>query len=163
MKRKTLFVIILSLVVGTVSLNYVVRCLELAQKPHVSTEVPQRIISTSPAITEMLFTLEIEEKIVGATDFCTYPPAAQKLPKIGGIVKPSFEKILSLQPDLVLLGNLVSWMQPELKRVGITTLQLQTYTVEQILSSINLIGTTLNVQTKADEMVSSLKSQILAS
>lgn len=63
---------------------------------------PQRIISLAPSITEILFALQLEDKIVGVSNFCQYPPAARKKEKIGDYAHPSLEKILALKPDLVI-------------------------------------------------------------
>jgi iron complex transport system substrate-binding protein len=64
---------------------------------------PQRIVSLSPSVTEILFVLGVDSsRIVGVTRFCDYPPAAQRRPVVGGIVDPSPEVILVQRPDLVL-------------------------------------------------------------
>jgi iron complex transport system substrate-binding protein len=64
---------------------------------------PRRIVSLSPNLTEMLFALGIDpERIVGVTRYCDYPPAARRLPRVGGIVDPSVEAILRMRPDVVL-------------------------------------------------------------
>ena len=68
---------------------------------------PQRIVSVSPAITEILFALGANERMVGRTDFCLYPEAASAIESIGGISNLNIEKILSLHPDLVISGSMV--------------------------------------------------------
>lgn len=68
---------------------------------------PKRIVSASPAITEIIFELGAEKRLVGRTDFCTYPPQAAKIESIGGISNLNIEKILSLKPDLVLSGSMI--------------------------------------------------------
>ena len=67
-------------------------------------EVPQplkRIISLAPSVTETIYALGAQDRLVADTDVCNYPPAAQKLPKIGGPFTPNLEVIVSLKPDLV--------------------------------------------------------------
>lgn len=64
---------------------------------------PERIISLSPNLTEILFAIGVErDRVVGVTRFCDYPPEVEGIRKIGGIVDPSVEVIVSLRPDLVL-------------------------------------------------------------
>ena len=63
---------------------------------------PQRIISLAPNITEILYALDLGNKVVGVTRFCDYPPDAKKKEKIGGLVDPSLEKIITLKPDLII-------------------------------------------------------------
>jgi iron complex transport system substrate-binding protein len=63
----------------------------------------ERIVSLSPNLTEILFAIGVErERIVGVTRFCDHPPEVEGLERIGGIVDPSVERIVSLRPDLVL-------------------------------------------------------------
>lgn len=68
---------------------------------------PQRVVSLSPAVTEIMFALGADDVLVGRTDFCTYPQEAESIPSIGGISNLNIEKILSLQPDLVISGSMV--------------------------------------------------------
>jgi iron complex transport system substrate-binding protein len=62
-----------------------------------------RIISLSPATTEILFSLGLGDRIVGVTSFCDYPPEAKKKAKIGGMSNPSLEAIVGLKPDIVVM------------------------------------------------------------
>jgi len=68
---------------------------------------PKRVVSLSPAVTEIMFALGADNLLVGRTDFCSYPTDAQKIPSIGGISNLNIEKILSLSPDLVISGSMV--------------------------------------------------------
>ena len=68
---------------------------------------PQRVVSLSPAVTEIIYALGAEELLVGRTDFCLYPPEVAAIPSIGGISNLNIEKILSLNPDLVISGSMV--------------------------------------------------------
>lgn len=69
---------------------------------------PQRIVSLSPAITEALYLLGADDKLAGVSDFCEYPPEAAKIPKVGGMRNINMEVLLSLHPDVVLIGSIVS-------------------------------------------------------
>jgi iron complex transport system substrate-binding protein len=66
---------------------------------------PQRIVSLVPSLTELIFALGAEQRLVGRTDFCDYPPAAREKPSVGGMVAPSLETIVALKADLVLATN----------------------------------------------------------
>jgi len=68
---------------------------------------PQRIVSLSPAVTEILFALHADSLLVGRTEFCTYPPQASDIENIGGISNLNIEKVLSVEPDLVISGSMV--------------------------------------------------------
>ncbi len=69
---------------------------------------PQRIVSISPAITEVMFLVGAQDKLVGVSDFCNYPPETEKITKIGGMHNINFEQLLSLHPDVVLIGSMIS-------------------------------------------------------
>src|SRR5210317_362044 len=63
----------------------------------------KRIISMSPGVTETLFALGLGDSVVGITRYCTYPPETEEITKVGGFYDPSYETIVSLKPDLVIL------------------------------------------------------------
>lgn len=69
---------------------------------------PQRIVSISPAITEVMFLVGAQDKLVGVSDFCNYPLETEKITKIGGMHNINFEQLLSLHPDVVLIGSMIS-------------------------------------------------------
>ena len=69
---------------------------------------PQRIVSISPAITEVMFLVGAQDKLVGISDFCKYPPETEKITKVGGMHNINFEVLLSLHPDVVLIGSMIS-------------------------------------------------------
>jgi iron complex transport system substrate-binding protein len=64
---------------------------------------PQRIVSTAPSITEMLYALGLGDRVAGVTTYCRYPPEARLKPKIGDYTSPNVEAIAALKPDLVIL------------------------------------------------------------
>ena len=65
-------------------------------------EHPQRLVSLAPSITETLYALGLGDLLVGDTDYCDYPPEAKRKPRVGNLLNPSLERIVSLKPDLVL-------------------------------------------------------------
>jgi len=64
---------------------------------------PQRIVSLAPSITEILFALNLDRVVAGVTDVCDYPDAAGNVPKVGAMTSPNFERIVELNPDLVVM------------------------------------------------------------
>ncbi|MDY0291017.1 MAG: cobalamin-binding protein [Desulfuromonadaceae bacterium] len=67
-------------------------------------QVPQRVVSLVPSVTETIYALGAHTQLVGVTDFCTYPPAAQSKPRVGAYNNPSIEAIAMLEPDLVIIA-----------------------------------------------------------
>ena len=80
----------------------------------------QRIISLGPAITEALYLLGVEDKVIGVTTYCRKPPAAAKKEKIGTILEINTEKVISLKPDLIIGTGLTNSKDiRKLKNLGI--------------------------------------------
>ena len=69
----------------------------------VAAQAPKRIISLVPAVTEMLFAIGAGNEVVGVSSYDRFPPEATKRPKVGALIDPDFERILSLKPDLVVV------------------------------------------------------------
>ncbi|MCX5641875.1 MAG: ABC transporter substrate-binding protein [Candidatus Omnitrophica bacterium] len=69
-------------------------------------ELPQRIISLGPALTEEIYLLGVQDKLVGCTIYCNRPEAARQKQKVGTVVEVSVEKIVDLKPDLILATSL---------------------------------------------------------
>lgn len=89
-------------------------------------KAPRRIVSLSPAITEALYLLGLEKDITAVTVYCRKPPRAQKKEKIGSIIAPDLEKIVSLRPDLVLAMSLTGPKEiQKLKNLGLNVVTLQ--------------------------------------
>lgn len=111
--------------------------------------VPQpveRIVSLAPSLTETIYALGLEDRLVGDTDYCDYPPAAQKKPKVGGVINPSLEQIAALRPDLVLVTQ-VNRLETlhALDTLGIPSYATDPHTVEQIISSTERLADVLGV------------------
>lgn len=84
--------------------------------------VPRRVVSLVPSLTESLFDLNLGERVIGVTDYCTSPAdGVARLPKVGGTKNPDIEKIIALRPDLVLMNREENRLQDAdaLKAAGI--------------------------------------------
>src|SRR3954466_4478507 len=87
---------------------------------------PNRIVSTAPDITEILFALGLGSRVVGVSRYCTYPPEATKLPKVGSFIKPEPELIARLTPDLVILHKMPNDVSGRLTGLGIANAFVKT-------------------------------------
>jgi iron complex transport system substrate-binding protein len=106
---------------------------------------PQRIVSLAPSLTETLFALGLGERIVGVTRYCAYPPEALELPKIGGYLDPSYEALLALQPDLVVLIPSSDETEKRLESLGVRVLRVDQHDVGGVLESITVLATACGV------------------
>jgi iron complex transport system substrate-binding protein len=66
---------------------------------------PERIVALTPSLVEVLFALDLGDKVVGATEWSDYPAQAKNIIRVGSYVSPSLEKIVALSPDLVLANR----------------------------------------------------------
>ena len=123
-------------------------------------DMPQRIISLSPSNTEVLFALGLEEKVVGVTEYCNYPPQAQEKENIGGFSTPSIEKIVELEPDMVLASTIHREEVPRLEDLGITVMVVESATVAELFTSIALIAEVTGVVAEGDELIDSMQDRI---
>lgn len=68
--------------------------------------VPMRVISLAPSLTETLFDLDLGDRLIGITEHCTPPPdQAQRVPRVGAPLTPDVERVVALNPGLVLLSD----------------------------------------------------------
>ena len=102
--------------------------------------VPQpvnRIISLAPSLTETVYALGLQDHLVGDTEYCDYPPDAQKKAKVGDTINPSLEQIAVLHPDLVLVTKGLNRLETVrgLDNLGISSYATDPHTVSEIASS----------------------------
>ena len=126
-------------------------------------ELPVRIVSLAPSITEMLFGIGAGDLVVGRTDYCDYPPEVLDLPSIGGFSASSIsiETIISLEPDLVIGGT--TWQGEvidALDSAGIPAFVLQRETVGGTLETLQLLGFITDHSKEASELVASMQARI---
>lgn len=126
-----------------------------------SEELPQRIISLAPANTEILYALNLGDKIVGVTSYCNYPPQATQKEKIGDFSNPNVEKIVSLKPDLILATGLEqNPAVKKLKNLGLNIVVIDPQNFNQMFDDISRVGALTGTKTYAFLLNESLKNRI---
>lgn len=122
---------------------------------------PQRIVSVSPNLTEILYGLGVFDHVVGVTDYCTYPPAARTRERVGGWSTPNLERIVRLRPDLVVLTDGQSpTLAYDLKQLGIPTLTVPSQTVADVFTAIREIGAAVGKRQKAQALIASTRATL---
>lgn len=125
--------------------------------------VPEKIISIAPSNTEILYALGLESKLVGVTEYCNYPEAAKRKPKVGGFSTVDIEKVVEIAPDLILAANIHRHeVIPQLERLGFTVLTLDPKTVDDVLEAINLIGKFTGRVEEASHLTTGMENRIKA-
>ena len=120
---------------------------------------PQRIVSTAPSATEMLYALGLGDRVVGVTTFCHYPPEAARKPKIGDYLHPSIEAIAGLRPDLVVSESSGVRHAERLSALHLNVLEIDDATLAGIYDSIRRIGQAAGVAARADAVCAGMRAQ----
>ncbi|MBP5645443.1 MAG: ABC transporter substrate-binding protein, partial [Bacteroidales bacterium] len=123
---------------------------------------PQRVVSTSPAVTEIIYALGGQELLVGRTDFCTYPPEAASVESIGGISNLNVEKIVSLNPDIVISGSMIPKKSTDqLEKMGVATVHvIEKQRFDGLYENISRIGQLIGRAPQADSLNEVLRERI---
>ena len=126
-------------------------------------KVPQRIVSLAPSHTEILFALGLGDRVVGVTRYCNYPEEAKQKEKIGGFADPDPEKIIALEPDLILaFGSLQKSEVATLEERGQTVFWIYPHTVDDVLGSFERIGEITGSSTAAEQLRKKMEERIKA-
>ena len=127
-------------------------------------QVPIRIVSLAPSLTETLYALGVQDRLVGDTDYCDYPPDAQKKMKVGGPINPNLEEIAALHPDLVLVTKEINRLDTvrALDTLGIPTYATDARNVDEILSTTQKLADLLGVPENGKLLTADLQSRLAA-
>lgn len=116
----------------------------------------------APALTEILFALELGDRVVGVTDYCDYPPAAASKPRIGGYVNPSVEAVLALRPDLVLVSPAAGNRDAAraIERAGVRLEIVPAETLDETLDAMERIGRACGVAERGASLARAVRGRI---
>lgn len=125
-------------------------------------KAPERIVSISPAITEVMYLVGAQNKLVGISDFCMYPPETAKITKIGGMHNINFEVLLSLHPDVVLIGSMISQKDVDaIEKMGIPVVCIvEEKSMEGMADMMEVIGRITQCEEKASSEASNWRDKI---
>ena len=144
------------------SVSYPVTIKDSFGKEVVLEKEPEKVISVAPNISEIIYKLGAEEKLSGRTDYCDYPEEVKNIESIGTLRKPDIEKIIDLEPDLVITStHFDEENTAKLEEAGIKVIGLyEENDVTGVYSIIETLGTALNKQSEATETVKEMKDSI---
>src|SRR5437660_5425088 len=129
--------------------------------------IPQpvrRIVSLAPSLTETVYALAVQDLLVGDTEFCDYPPDAQKKTKVGGAINPSLEQIAALHPDLVLVTKGLNRLETvhALDNLGIPSYATDPHSVNDIIASSKKLADLLGVPDVGASVAAEMEHQLAA-
>jgi len=129
--------------------------------PSATAQQPQRIISLSPSTTEVLYGVGAFERVVAVSDYDKFPPEVSRLPKIGGWSNTNLEQVAALKPDLIIMtSSQAPLIKDKLDALGVRTVTVPSYTVEDALAGIEQIGAATGREEAARRLVSEVRAKL---
>ncbi len=133
---------------------------ELGRKVQLPQEV-NHVVSLAPNLTEIVFALGDGEHLAGDTDYCDYPPEALRKPHVGGTVNPNLEEIAALMPDVILATSINRRETVNaLGRVGLPVFITDPHSVDEMIATVEHIGSALAIDKSAAALAASLRSRL---
>lgn len=125
-------------------------------------QAPERIVTLAPSLTEIVYFLGLGDRVVGVTEFSSYPPEAAERPKVGSYVNLNVEKIISLSPDLVIGtvdGNQAAVVNL-LERAGVPVFIVNPRDIHQVIDTVVAVGDLCGVRDQAAIMAEELSERV---
>jgi iron complex transport system substrate-binding protein len=163
MTRRALLLLLLALL-AVVTPAHALALRDMLGREVVLPGPPARIVSLVPSVTEVVFALGGEDRLVGVTDYCDFPPAARAKPSVGGMVNPSLETIVALRPDLVVAtdeGNREETLQL-VRSVGIPVYVVHATRIAEMVDMVERVGALVERQAAVPALIHDVERRIAA-
>ena len=127
-------------------------------------EPPQRVVSLAPSMTEMLLELGVAERLVGVLDAGERPTASQQVPSVGRYGQLDVERLLAVQPDLILLwpGAVPPAQRELLRGLGLLLYSAEPHTLDELIQQIDALAERLGVPDKGRAYTAHLHQRLAA-
>lgn len=127
--------------------------------------IPKRIISLAPNITETIYAIHADSLLAGVSEFCTYPPEAKTKANTGSYLSPDYEKIVSLNPDLVLINveNTSNPTYQSLKNLGLKLFLSNAKDINGIKKMVSDLGSITGNISSSDSLIEILNKGMVIS
>jgi iron complex transport system substrate-binding protein len=129
----------------------------------IGTASPRAIISLSPNVTEILHGIGAFSRVVAVSDYCSYPPQVEALPRVGGWLNTDLEKVTSLRPDLIIMtDDQAPLVKDRLDVLRLRTLVVPSQTVGDVYTAIQEIGRAVGNHEEAKGLESGIRAELAA-
>jgi iron complex transport system substrate-binding protein len=138
-----------------------VACLTLGIATAAEAQLPSRIVSSSPSVTEVLFALDLGDRVVGVSTYCRYPAAVEGLPDIGTFLRPNVELIARLRPDLAVVSRVGNDVPRQLTVLGIRSLTVDAArTLGDVYAMVRALGRAAGVEPRAAALIAEIEARL---
>lgn len=121
---------------------------------------PRRIVSFVPAATEMLFAMGAGDRLVGVSSYDRYPPAVVEIPRVGGLLDPNVERVLSLRPDLVVVYNTQTGLREQLERAHLDVFVYVHRDLSDVTTTLRALGARVGADAAAASVASDMERRL---
>ncbi|MSO23888.1 MAG: ABC transporter substrate-binding protein [Acidobacteria bacterium] len=129
--------------------------------PKGAARIPQRIISLSPNVTEILADVGTFDRVVAVSQYCDFPPEVQELPRVGGWQNTNMEQVNVLQPDLVIMTeSQAPFVESRLQALGLPALVVRSQSLEHVFAAIREIGRAVGNDTQAQSLIEQTQASL---
>jgi iron complex transport system substrate-binding protein len=131
-----------------------------SQQPQRTAEAPKRIVSLVPAVTEMLFAIGAGSRVVGVSSFDRFPPEVERIQRVGALLDPDLERILSLRPDLVVVYRSQTDLIAQLERAQVPPFVYAHAALADVTSTLREVGARVGAAERANTLASDIERRI---
>ncbi len=121
---------------------------------------PERIVSLVPAVTEMIYAMGGGARVAAVSNYDHFPADVARLPRVGGLLDPSVERILAIKPDLVVVYATQRELIDRLDRAGIPYFNYQHRALPDILTTVRAIGARIGSAARADAVAADMERSL---
>jgi len=122
---------------------------------------PQRIVSLSPSVTEILYGIGAWPQVIAVSQFCTYPDDVKNKPRVNGWDKTNLEQVMALKPDFVIgVDAQEPFLKDKLTAMGVRSLFVKSQTLADITASMGEIGRGTGHEQEANDLVTKTQGEI---
>jgi iron complex transport system substrate-binding protein len=122
--------------------------------------VPKRIVSLSPATTEMIYAMGAGNRLVAVGSYDRFPPETSRLPRVGALLDPDTERILALRPDLVIVYDTQTELKQRLERASVPYYSYEHRAMPDIMTTIRTLGSRIGFGLQADALASKMDQEL---
>jgi iron complex transport system substrate-binding protein len=122
---------------------------------------PQRIVSLSPSVTEILYGIGAWPQVIAVSQYCTYPDDVKNKPRVNGWDKTNLEQVMALEPDFVIgVDAQEPFLRDKLNGLGVRSLFVKSQSLADILASIGEIGRASGHEQEATDLSAQTQREI---